>query len=139
MKLKIFKQTPIRLPRQKLQKLFTTVVAEEAQPHANSDINLICTDDKQIQELNKQFRGIDRVTDVLSFNIDEQDSGGTFGEIYISVPTMMRQAKEYRVTITNEMLRLTCHGLLHLFGYDHENRTDAERMMAREEYFLNQL
>ncbi len=139
MKLNIFKQTPIRLPRQKLLKLFQAVTAEEAKPQANSEINLIVTDDRQIRKLNKQYRGIDRVTDVLSFNIDEQDSGGTFGEIYISVPTMVRQAKEYHVSAANEMLRLTCHGLLHLFGYDHENHTDAECMLAREEYFLNQL
>jgi len=76
-------------------------------------------------------------TDVLSFNIDlPEDTGNIFGEIYISVPTATRQAKRAGHSVLREYLRLSCHGLLHLFGYDHEKQSDAAVMLKRENHFL---
>jgi len=136
MRLHLFKETDVRLPRKRLQTLFAAVTGEEA-AHASADVNVVFTTDPVLKNLNRQFRNIDRPTDVLSFNIDESDdAGGTFGEIYISVPTARRQASDYGATLAEELVRLTCHGLLHLFGYDHHKEDEAARMKAREEHFL---
>ncbi len=136
MRLHLFKETDVRLPRKKLEALFAAVTGEEA-AHGAADVNVVFTTDPALRKLNKQFRQIDRPTDVLSFNIDDaDDAGGTFGEIYISVPTAQRQAADYGAPLAEELVRLTCHGLLHLFGYDHHREDDAARMKAREEHFL---
>ena len=61
---------------------------------------------------------------------------GIVGEVYISVDTARRQAAEWRATLGDEILRLVCHGPLHLCGYDHHRAVDAVRMRRREEHFL---
>ena len=73
--------------------------------------------DKAIRELNRQFRGVDKATDVLSFPADEAHN---LGDIAISVDTAARQAKENGLTFDEEVAQLILHGLLHLSGYDHE-------------------
>jgi probable rRNA maturation factor len=83
--------------------------------------------DKAIRKLNRQFRGIDKATDVLSFPADEVDN---FGDIAISVDTAARQAKENGLTFDEEVAQLILHGLLHLAGYDHE--TDNGEMNRLE-------
>ena len=75
--------------------------------------------DKRIRELNRQFRGIDRATDVLSFPADEPDESN-LGDIAISVETAAAQAKENGLSFDDEIAQLILHGLLHLSGYDHE-------------------
>jgi len=139
-KLGIYKETKVRIPRKDLVRLFDMVVAEEGDPEWSTDTNLVFTTDERIHELNRQFRAKDMSTDVLSFNIDEADEpGGVFGEIYISVPFAKRQADGYGGTQSEEFLRLFCHGLLHLFGYDHMNDEDENLMVRRHEYFLARL
>ena len=85
--------------------------------------------DKRIRELNRQFRGIDKATDVLSF-----PSGGpdelNLGDIAVSVDTAALQAKENKLSFENEIEQLILHGLLHLSGYDHE--TDNGEMSRLE-------
>jgi probable rRNA maturation factor len=78
-------------------------------------INLI--DDKLMRRLNRKYRGIDKTTDVLSFEIGEE---GILGEVYISYPKAQRQAKEYNCSIGEELARLAGHGTLHLLGYKHK-------------------
>ena len=75
--------------------------------------------DKAIRELNRQFRNVDKATDVLSFPADESDKLN-LGDIAISVDTAARQAKENGLTFDEEVAQLILHGLLHLSGYDHE-------------------
>ena len=138
MKLRIFKDFKARLPRQQIEQLFREVVRGEAEKGCRSDINLIFTGDAGIRGLNRQYRDKDKVTDVLSFVIDGPASDGeTFGEIYISVPAVRRQARSYGVTQTEEYLRLVGHGLLHLFGYDHMAPEEAARMRQREQRYLD--
>src|SRR5262249_54838810 len=74
--------------------------------------------DKKIRELNREFRGVDKATDVLSFPADEE---GNLGDIGISVETAAAQAKENGLSLENEIEQLILHGLLHLCGYDHES------------------
>ena len=83
--------------------------------------------DKAIRELNRQFRGVDKATDVLSFPADEVEN---LGDIAISVDTAARQAKENGLTFDEEVAQLILHGLLHLSGYDHE--TDNGEMNRLE-------
>lgn len=140
MKLCVFKDTPTRIPITRLNRLFEMFVQAEANPDWSSVVNLVFTTDHKIRNLNREFRSVDRATDVLSFNMDEpSESGGTFGEIYISVHTATRQAGEYGVTLFEEFLRLACHGLLHLSGYDHVDSEDNERMRKFEKQLLDRL
>ena len=83
--------------------------------------------DQSIRRLNRQFRGIDKATDVLSFPADDSDN---LGDIAISVETAARQAKENGLEFDDEVAQLILHGLLHLCGYDHE--TDNGEMNRLE-------
>jgi len=140
MKLQIFNETKTRLPRKKLYFLLEAIVNAEASMRNLGWVNLVFTTDRRIRALNKKFRNIDRPTDVLSFGFDDpEDPEDTFGEIYISVPTAKRQARQYGITLADELLRLACHGMLHLFGYDHVKAADARKMKNREDHFLKRL
>src|SRR5688500_9823901 len=81
--------------------------------------------DKTIRQLNQQFRGLDKATDVLSFPAEDEDEAN-LGDIAISVDTAAKQAKENGLTFDEEVAQLILHGLLHLCGYDHE--TDKGEM-----------
>jgi probable rRNA maturation factor len=137
MKLNIYKQTKARLPRQKLNTIFTKLTNKELPLKKYGQINLIFTTDRKLKELNNQFRGINRSTDVLSFNIDPPDhADNIYGEIYIAVPYAAKQAIQYGNMLNDELLRLFCHGLLHLFGYDHKENPSAKVMQERELFYL---
>ena len=91
--------------------------------------------------LNREYRGVDRTTDVLSFpqtaDFSIHDSRFTIhdyvlGDIVISLPKANRQAMEYGTTLNEELKRLLIHGLLHLIGYDHETGKYAERKMQKK-------
>ena len=138
MKLYIFKEVSARVPRQKIFKLFQKIMSKETEPDAGCRVNLVFTTKKRIYQLNKSHRGKDKATDVLSFNIDHNGQDDfVFGEIYISTDIARVQAEEFDNTFSEELLRLTCHGLLHLLGYDHLRKTDAVKMEKREQYFLS--
>jgi probable rRNA maturation factor len=137
MKLVILKDTPARIPRKRINRLFETIAEEEGESDWRAAVNLVITSDTRIRKLNQEFRRKDRSTDVLSFNIDSPEGAeNTFGEVYISAATAARQAAEIGVALSHEYLRLACHGLLHLFGYDHERERDAGMMVEREGHFL---
>jgi probable rRNA maturation factor len=92
-----------------------------------SSATIAFVSDKKIRELNRQFRGIDKATDVLSFPSDEPDE---LGDIAVSVDTAAAQAKENGLKLDEEISQLILHGLLHLSGYDHE--TDNGEMNRLE-------
>ena len=83
--------------------------------------------DKRIRELNRQFRGIDKATDVLSFPAEDE---ANLGDVAVSVETAAVQAKENGLSLEDEISQLILHGLLHLCGYDHE--TDNGEMNRLE-------
>ena len=137
MNLVILKDTPTRIPRQRINRLFETIAEEEGKTGWLGAVNLVFTSDSRIRSLNREFRGKDRATDVLSFNLDAPDGAeNTFGEVYISIAMAAQQAAEIGVALSHEYLRLACHGLLHLFGYNHEQEEEAAMMVEREGYFL---
>ena len=140
MKLYIFKEVSARVPRQKIFNLFNKIMSKETEPDAGSRVNLVFTTKRRIQQLNKSHRQIDKATDVLSFNLgDSSGDDSVFGEIYISTYIARVQAPEFANTFGEEILRLCCHGLLHLVGYDHLNKNDAVKMKNREKYFMSML
>ena len=95
---------------------------------ADASVTVAFVSDKKIRELNRQFRRIDKATDVLSFPSDSND--GEMGDIAISIETAARQAKQSGLTFDGEIAQLLLHGLLHLSGYDHE--TDNGEMNRLE-------
>jgi len=93
---------------------------------SESSATIAFVSDKKIRELNRQFRGVDKATDVLSFPSDGPD----LGDIAVSVDTAAAQAKENELKLDEEIAQLILHGLLHLSGYDHE--TDNGEMNRLE-------
>ncbi len=91
---------------------------------------------EEIRRLNRQYRGKDKVTDVLSFNLDD---GELLGEILLCYPQAVRQAHELGHGVREELLFLLVHGLLHLHGFDHETPRDAARMFPLQKRILDGL
>ncbi|MGO9436349.1 MAG: rRNA maturation RNase YbeY [Terracidiphilus sp.] len=102
-------------------------------------VSVLLTTDKALRRLNRQFRGLDKPTDVLSFpaNALIQDQEKIAGDLAISVPTARRQSFEQGHPLATEIRVLILHGLLHLAGYDHE--TDSGQMARRERRLRAQL
>lgn len=107
---------------------------EVFQKYNLGDINIVFVDNKYIQKLNKEYRGVDTPTDVLSFRLDENRNDG---EIYISGEYVYKSFK--REKFTEEILRLIIHGTLHILGYDHIDSLDEnpnEEMFKLQEKLL---
>lgn len=129
---RLFSNQRGRLPKLAALGLADYILRHERQ---SLPVNIIFSDDVCLKSLNVRFRGRSRPTDVLSFPGDKDL--GILGEIYVSVETARRQAADYGVTLSAEMLRLVCHGVLHLCGYDHHIGSDAAMMRRMEERYLN--
>jgi probable rRNA maturation factor len=101
----------------------------------SSALSLTLVDDSAIRALNREHRGKDKPTDVLSFSLVENGSASAerlLGDVVISIETARRQAAEYDATLQAELYRLLIHGILHVLGHDHE-RADERRAMISEE------
>jgi probable rRNA maturation factor len=109
-------------------------VAPEA-PAAPSEVSLLLTDDAALQELNAQWRGQDKPTNVLSFPASPSPSPEGvlhIGDIALAYETVAREAESEGKRITAHFTHLVIHGVLHLLGYDHEREEEAESMESRE-------
>lgn len=138
MNLKIISESNRRIPRSRIKELVSLIDDEEEPPL--STVNIVFIRDTRMKKLNQQFRNIPKSTDVLSFNIDDEPGpNNIYGEIYISTDTAAKNAVEYGFGFYQEILRLTCHGYLHLLGYDHVKKTDREKMEAREHHYLSKV
>lgn len=128
---------PVALPDPKaLASLARKVLESEGQ---SGRINLVFGDNALVRRLNRQFRKLDKVTDVLSFHYGEDDDPeGVWGEIYIATPQALKQAPKWKNTFSDELRRLVVHGALHLAGFDHQKASDRLRMRAREDHYLTQ-
>ena len=109
-----------------------------------SIFTIIFVTPEEIHELNKQYRGVDRVTDVISFALeDAHDVSLTdvrvLGDIYICIDRMKEQALEYGHSETRELSFLTVHGLLHLLGYDHQTKEEEEIIFGLQRKILSDL
>lgn len=135
-------QDKIAIPQEmaKLLKGAMDIVAKRQKLGDNVEVDITIVDDEEIHTLNKQYRNVDRPTDVLSFALDEgeeepviQDSEAIhlLGEIIISAPKAVAQGEEFGHGLPREMTYLAVHGILHLLGYDHMK--DEEKVVMRKE------
>lgn len=100
------------------------------------ELSVLFVNSRRMKLINSLYRGIRKDTDVLSFPLmDEQLQHGplALGDIVISVPKALEQAKEFKVSFYDELLRLLVHGLLHLKGYDHEINDYQKKKMEKKE------
>ena len=108
-----------------------------------SIFSIIFVSEEEIQTINKTYRQIDKVTDVISFAFEDNKDdfmleNRVLGDIYICIPRMISQAKEYGHSETRELSFLVVHGLLHLLGYDHMNKEDEEKMFGLQKEILDE-
>ena len=116
--------------------------ALEKEKLENVSFNLIIVDNNYIHELNRDYRGIDRETDVITFALEDEDSiilpsdERVLGDIYISIDKAYSQASEYGHSLLRELSFLAVHGFYHLLGYDHMTEEDEKVMFKKQEEVL---
>lgn len=109
----------------------------------NVDFNVIIVGEDYIHELNKNYRNIDRVTDVITFALEDDDtvinasSRRVLGDIYICLDRAKSQAIEYQHSFLREICFLAVHGFYHLLGYDHQTKEEEEVMFTKQEEVLS--
>ncbi|MDT8444549.1 MAG: rRNA maturation RNase YbeY [Desulfuromonadales bacterium] len=130
------RQTKRRIRKIPLRKVARKILSVSACPDAQ--LSILIVDDDMIQEINRDYLGKDRPTNVISFAMQEGEGGGVqpdlLGDVVISAETAARDADDAQTSFESELYFLLLHGILHLLGYDHERGTQAEakRMEARE-------
>ena len=102
----------------------------------DAEVSIILTNDKNIHKLNREYRGIDRPTNVLSFELGDDI---LLGDIYISFDTVQREAADEKISIAEHTAHMVVHGVLHLQGYDHIKNRDAKKMEKAEVEILKTL
>ncbi|MCY0906863.1 rRNA maturation RNase YbeY [Sulfobacillus sp. hq2] len=106
----------------------------------NAEVSVVLTNDEAVHALNREYRGVDRPTDVLSFSQREGEDANpddpVLGDIVISLDRVAAQAADYGHSFERELGFLTVHGVLHLLGWDHELPDEEQRMMAKTEEIL---
>ncbi len=129
------------LELKKVEEFIKFVIEKESLQ--NCSFSIIITDNTFIHKLNKEYRNVDRPTDVISFALEDNKdfiSGDIrlLGDIYISIDKAKEQAIEYGHSLLRELSFLSIHGLLHLLGYDHMKKEDEEVMFKKQEDLLNE-
>lgn len=136
---------------EKLEQLLSDGLNAVAKLHGlgeQEEVDITIVTDDEIHTLNRDYRNVDRATDVLSFALDEDGGepelvGGPevhlLGDIIISAETAARQAEEFGHGLERETVYLAVHGLLHLLGYDHMQEEDKAIMRAKEEEALREI
>lgn len=132
-------------PAEHLRRVVQAVLRHEGA--ADAEVTVVIADDALLQQLNRDYRGIDAPTDVLSFAAQEENEGPAvfvsapeaanyLGDVVISFPTAQRQAGAEGHAVLDELSLLTVHGVLHLFGYDHADEQAEADMWARQAAIL---
>lgn len=148
----------LELPCEELARTVIEAVLDYEKCPYEAEVSLLLTMNPEIQEMNAQFREIDRATDVLSFPMIDYEKAGQFGfleeaddcfhpetgelmlgDIVISKEKVLTQAEEYGHTITREYAFLIAHSMLHLLGYDHIDEPKRLEMESKQTDILNQL
>lgn len=140
--------------KESIENIIRKVLTEAAEVYGleeDAEMSVLLCDNAYIHGLNKEYRGIDSPTDVLSFALNEEEYIETetpsdslpdqnlLGDLIISLERMREQAEEYGHGEDRELAYLTVHGCLHILGYDHMEDEDKKEMRAEEEYILHQL
>ena len=134
----------IRFSRTLLEKIKKTIrtAVEAEDPNHTFELNIFFCDDETIRSYNREYRGVDRATDVLSFpmfDFGTPELPALLGDIVLSVPRAQAQAEEYGHSFEREMCFLAAHAALHLIGYDHENEDERAQMETRQREVLSAL
>jgi rRNA maturation RNase YbeY len=130
--IQIFNTSSLKtVPRKKLTQTVENVLKGEK--IAEAQIYVILVSDEEIHEMNRNFLKHDYPTDVITFPLGENPLEG---EIYISADTAAEQAREYKVSLTAELMRLSAHGALHLAGYDDATDEDRKKMHLLENRYI---
>lgn len=102
----------------------------------NCEISIVITDDEDIREINKDYRNIDKPTNVLSFPMDDENMVipglKILGDIVISEDTAIKEAQDAKITLDQRISQLLIHGILHLLGYDHEISEEEDEKMTKK-------
>lgn len=134
----IINETPHQIDITYIEEMLKDVVKKKQLE--NCLFNVIIVDEKEIQKINKEYRGKDYVTDVISFALEDAEKINTpvriLGDIYICYEKIISQSKEYNHSFKREFSFLTIHGLLHLLGYDHITEEESKEMFDLQEQIL---
>ena len=137
-----------------IKKVVCKCFEEEHLQTSNTYLNIILTNSENIRKINKQYRNIDKETDVLSFPMFEKEEINAIkeksitqnievqevlGDIIISIPRIEEQALEYGHSVERELSYMIVHGFYHIIGYDHMEENEKKDMRAKEEKILNKL
>ena len=141
-KIEIFNQVNEEIPELDtvLKVLYSAIEKEKLE---NINFNLIIVDNNYIHELNRNYRNIDRETDVITFALEDDDTMvlpdgvRVLGDIYISIDKARAQAEEYGHSFLREICFLAVHGFYHLLGYDHMTPDDEKVMFGKQEEVLS--
>ena len=153
--------TELNLPLEELASVVIEAALDEVECPYEAEVNLLITDNDQIREMNREFRKIDRATDVLSFPMIDYERPGDFdfldsdegtedclhpetgelllGDIVISAEKVLEQAEEYGHSVKREYAFLIAHSMLHLSGYDHMEPEEAAVMEQKQREILERL
>lgn len=140
--IEVFTEGDISLPYNGIEHEYISKISERILEETGTDnvsVSVILTDNKLIHEINSEYRGKDKATDVISFAYRDEpfpvpaDIAEELGDIYISLEKAEEQAAEFGVTFGEEFQRLLVHGILHLIGYDHERSPEDEKIMQELE------
>ena len=127
---------------------FTAIIEQSLKTLGIEDdveVSCVLVDDERIHEINREYRHIDRSTDVISFAMEDNDQfyvegmPRTLGDIFISVDHAKKQAEEYGHSLRREMCFLFTHGILHLLGYDHMTDEQEKEMFGLQDQILGAL
>ena len=121
----------------KLDEFLISILSSESIEDSNINVSFISSE--EMRELNKQFRGIDKDTNVLSFENQDISKEHTkvLGDIEISYPYVVNEAIVSEKDLDSHISNMFIHGILHILGYDHENESEANNMEAKEIEFLS--
>jgi probable rRNA maturation factor len=156
------RQNTIEVTGEVVERIENTVMftLEEEKVNIPWQISVLLVDNKSIKELNKEYRNIDKATDVLSFPMLDFENGKVYSEVFdgtkpsaeyfdgeelvlgdmvISLEKALEQSEEYGHSFTREICYLTVHSVLHLLGYDHMEEDDKKIMRKREDHILEML
>lgn len=129
----------------KISEYVEYILTKEYKSNKNPYITLLLTDNDEIQNINREYRGIDAPTDVISFAYHDSGDASDFnigdidslGDLIISLPRIVSQASDYNHSPKREFYYVLTHGMLHLLGYDHMEEDDKKIMRQKEESILN--
>ena len=130
-------QKLVKLKEKSILKLVSMVMKSE--DIKTAEILLIFTTDNVLMELKKEYFNQEHFTDVIAFRLNDYNENKVEGEIYISVPQVRKNAKQYNQAFNNELSRIIIHGSLHLLNYKDKTPQEKIKMTEKEDYFLNKI